>query len=1044
MHRSGTSALARSLNLLGVDLPRNPLGPSASNEAGHWESRGLVGCHDRMLADLGSAWHDWAALDMDALSPERRTRIATDVAEVVADEFGESTLICIKDPRISRFPRFFIDLVEAAGYGVATLVALRNPLDVIESLIARDQDWPAGHGRIDAELLWLSHMLGAEKAVRDRPHAIVSYEALMADPVASLDRARERLGLRLPFPVADAANDMRVFLNPGLRHHARMPEEVRRDRRTCCWVADAYDALRDLESGCDVAAARDELDRISREYESACRQSLAAASHDAMADAEKRDECDETDPPPTTYVERTISGVSLDFSPRPVRRDLGAASRRIETIPTDDGTQPVFEFEPLASGWYRVVAELRADSTVRPRIYVAQGHSYARQRSVGLSRIGGSDVYEGRFLARLPFDSVRLEVASAGASVRWTSATISRLALHQRFAGLIASSLRQAAWRPASFVSMWKAFPKLKRSRDFVDLARFWPDRHKSSAYDAWIERFEYDDCFDRSRLSRRLAALPSRPLVSVLMPVRDRPCENLDHAIQSVVDQIYPHWELCIVNAGSCSPQASSLLARWGAREPRIKLVHPGESSHICDALNSAFAMAEGDWIALLDHDDALSPDAFAEVALALDAHPDAALVYSDEDKIDETGRRFDPHFKPDYSPELFRSMNYFNHLTVHRADLVRAVGGWRQGFGGSQDYDLALRIVEGVVPPRIIHVPKVLYHGRASEGSTVIADTERSDAYETGFRALAEHLVRTGQDAQVVEVPGLPFYRIRHAVRRPPPLVSLIIPTRDRVDLVRVAVESILERTTYRNFEIIIMDNGSERAETLAFFGEIASHPNVRVIPHPHPFNYSAINNEAVRHARGEIIGLINNDIEVITPDWLGEMVSWVQLDRVGCVGAMLYYPNDTIQHAGVILGLGGLAGHSHKHWPRGESGYCSRMRVVQNLSAVTGACLLVRRAVYDEVGGLDAIRFKVAFNDVDFCLRVRAAGYDNVWTPFAELYHHESPSRGAEDTPEKRARFVREVKAMKELWGPELAADPYYSPNLTTQAEDFSLAK
>ncbi|WP_245453368.1 glycosyltransferase [Aquibium carbonis] len=1015
-----------------------------SNAAGHWEPEHLVGCHERMLSALGSAWHDWAPLDIDGLPAEQRGHIASEVAGIIADEFGESALICLKDPRISRFARFFIEVVEAAGYDVVTLVALRNPLDVIESLIARDQDWPETHGRIDAELLWLSHMLSAERAVRDRPHAIVSYEALMEDPAATLDRAQERHGLPLPRADTAAADAMRAFLSPTLRHHDAGAEQVRRDPRTSRWVADAYDAFRDLENGRDVAAAHTELDRIAGEYGDALRRGLAAVRPDASAPDETGVTGPEADLMPATYAARTSFGVVLDVSPGPSPGNLGAARNLSAPVQGGEGIWSDFEFEPLESGWYRIVAEIQAEATIRPRIYVAQGRSFARDRSAALARIAGTDLYEGRFLARLPFDSVRLEAASGIAPVRWTSATIGRLGLRQRFSGLIASSLRKAAWRPTSFVSMWKAYPRLKRSRDFIDLSRFWPDGEKSGAYDAWIERYDYDDDFDRARLAARVAALPSRPRISVVMPVYDTQPELLDEAIRSVVDQVYPDWELCIANDGSRAPHVRPQLDRWAARDQRIKVVHQTENGHISHATNAAFALAAGEWVALLDHDDLFAPNALAEVVLALDAHPDAALVYSDEDKVDEKGRRFDPHFKPDYSPELLRSMNYFNHLTVHRADLVRAVGGWRPGFEGSQDYDIALRILERVAPAQVVHVPKVLYHWRAIAGSTALSGTEKSYASKAGLRALVEHLARTGQDARAVEVAAQGCFRVQHTIRQPEPLVSLIIPTRDRVDLLRVAVESILQKTTYRNFEIIVMDNDSQQAETFAFFDEIKRHANVRVIAYPHPFNYSAINNEAVRHARGAIIGLINNDIEVITPDWLGEMVSWAQLERVGCVGAMLYYPNDTIQHAGVIVGLGGVAGHSHKHWRRGESGYFSRAKVVQNLSAVTGACLLVRRVIFDEVGGLDEIRFKVAFNDVDFCLRVRAAGYENVWTPFAELYHHESPSRGADVTPEKRARFDREIRAMKELWGPELAADPYYSPNLTTHAEDFSIAK
>ncbi len=740
---------------------------------------------------------------------------------------------------------------------------------------------------------------------------------------------------------------------------------------------------------------------------------------------------------------RRMRGLVLDL----VQRDSSGSRSpggRAEPRP-GDGSGVDFDFATLPSGWYRIVATLSSGVPVRPYVFVARDHAFSRQQSAGLTRIGGTgNVYEGRFLARLPFDSIRLQMACGSDEIRWTSIRIDRLPHYRRFPGLFLSALHQAEWRLAPFVALWRDYARVKRARDFIDLNRFWPRQEKTAGYDRWIERFDYDDAHDRLSLTRSVSALPSKPLISVLMPVYETPRELLDEAIRSVLAQVYGDWELCIANDGSKSRHIRPQLDRWAARDRRIRVVHRAGNGQISRATNDAFALATGQWIAMLDHDDVLAPNALAEIALAIAARPDAALIYSDEDKIDGSGRRFDPHFKPDHSPELLRSMNYFNHLTVCRADLVRAVGGWRPGFEGAQDYDLVLRIVEQVAPERIVHVPKVLYHWRATTGSTALAGSEKDYACRNGLRALEGHLSRTTPDARAIRIPGLPFYRVRHAIRQPAPLVTLIIPTRDRVDLLRVAVGSILEKTTYQPFEIIVVDNNSEQAETFAYFDEIASHPNLRIVRYPHPFNYSAINNEAVRHARGEIIGLVNNDVEVITPDWLDEMVSWAQLDRVGCVGAKLYFPDETIQHAGVILGLGGVAGHSHKYLPRGENGYFSRARVLQNLSAVTGACLLVRRTVYDEVGGLDEVSFEVAFNDVDFCLRVRAAGYDNVWTPFAELYHHESPSRGPEDTPEKRARFDRENAQMKQRWAAQLAADPFYSPNLTMDSEDFGLKR
>ncbi|MEM1200630.1 MAG: glycosyltransferase, partial [Pseudomonadota bacterium] len=563
----------------------------------------------------------------------------------------------------------------------------------------------------------------------------------------------------------------------------------------------------------------------------------------------------------------------------------------------------------------------------------------------------------------------------------------------------------------------------------------------RENTYAHWISKFDYHSNRDRAALTQEIEELAHRPLISVVVPVYNAPLALLDEAIRSVVDQIYPNWELCMADDCSSDPEVRNLLSGWAEREPRIKLVFREENGHICHATNSAFALAEGAWIALLDHDDVLREHALAEVALEISRHPDAQVLYSDEDKLDESGNRYDPYFKPDFSRELFRSQNYFNHLTVHKADNIRRVGGWRPGYEGSQDYDLNLRIVEQIGPHAIRHIPKVLYHWRAVEGSTARTGEEKSYAFDAGLRALEDHIERTGLDASVMPAAETPFYRLKLAIPEPAPLASLIIPTRDGLELLRGCVESIFTRTTYDKYEIIIVDNGSTDQGTLDYMDVLSERPNVRVLKYDKPFNYSAINNFAVAEARGSIVGLINNDIEVISPDWLDEMVSWAVQPEVGCVGAKLFYANDTVQHAGVVLGLGGVAGHSHKHFPRNHAGYFFRLQVLQNYSAVTAACLLVRKEVYDEVGGLNAEDLTVAFNDVDFCLKVREAGYSNVWSPFAELYHLESISRGTDESPERIERFEKEINFMKSRWGTELRSDPYYSPHLSTDREDFS---
>ncbi|RYZ74626.1 MAG: glycosyltransferase family 2 protein [Lysobacteraceae bacterium] len=556
--------------------------------------------------------------------------------------------------------------------------------------------------------------------------------------------------------------------------------------------------------------------------------------------------------------------------------------------------------------------------------------------------------------------------------------------------------------------------------------------------YASWLRQY---DTPVPSDIDGRLAGLARKPLVSVVMPTYNTPERWLRKCIDSVRGQAYPHWELCIADDASTKRHVRKVLAEYERLDPRIKVVYRAENGHISDASNSALALARGEYVALLDHDDELHPMALYEVVKAVNDHPRWKLVFSDEDKMDEAGRRSSPYFKADWNYDLLLSQNCVSHLGVYDTRLMRDVGGFRKGFEGSQDHDLTLRCVERLEPAQIGHIPKVLYHWRMVEGSTARGASEKNYAATAGCRAISEHLQRSGVKAEV-EVTMQGYYKVRYALPEPPPFVSLIIPTRDKVELLRVCVESILARTDYPDYEILVVDNQSSEQSALDYLDSLQSQPRVRVLRYDAPFNFSAINNFAARHARGEVLGLINNDLEINQPGWLRELTSHACREGVGAVGCLLYYPDDTIQHAGVLTGLHGVAGHIGVGKGRKDPGYFGRGQLVQNLSAVTAACLVVRKRVFDEVGGLDE-GLTVAFNDIDFCLRLGRAGYRNVWTPHAEAYHHESASRGAEDTPVKRERFRQEVEFMNRRWGESLKRDPAYNPNLTLTGYPFEMA-
>jgi len=566
----------------------------------------------------------------------------------------------------------------------------------------------------------------------------------------------------------------------------------------------------------------------------------------------------------------------------------------------------------------------------------------------------------------------------------------------------------------------------------------------KNTDYIRWINKNENLLFLD---LQKGLANLTFTPKISIVVPVYNPDKQLLIKCIESVISQSYTNWELCLADDKSTEEHVREVLEFYRAKDKRIKSVFLEKNGHISAASNSALELATGEWIALLDHDDELHQHALYHVVSAINERPETEFIYSDEDKINKQGKRIDPHFKSDWNLDLLYSQNFVSHLGVYKANIVKKIGGFRLGYEGSQDYDLLLRYSREINHANIVHIPKVLYHWRMVEGSTALSSSEKSYTTDSGIKALQSHFNALNKSVIVEQGKHENIYKVNWPSinhKSVEPLVSLIMPTYNGYEITKQAIDSILKKTTYSNYEILLVDNNSDDPKALAYFEELNFHEKVSVLRYPYAFNFSAINNFAAKQANGDVIGLINNDVEVITGDWLIEMVSNALRVDIGCVGAMLYFPNNTIQHAGVITGIGGVAGHSHKYFKREEHGYFSRLNIVQNLSAVTGACLLVRKSVFEEVGGLNEKDLTVAFNDVDCCLKVQAVGYRNLWTPYAELYHHESISRGSEDNPEKVERFSKETNYMKNTWNTDTKKDPYYNPNLSLLKEDFSVSK
>ena len=552
-----------------------------------------------------------------------------------------------------------------------------------------------------------------------------------------------------------------------------------------------------------------------------------------------------------------------------------------------------------------------------------------------------------------------------------------------------------------------------------------WFEKHKPSAEE--LER-------------QRKKKWKNPPLISVAVPAYRTPPGFLEQMILSVKEQTYPHWELCIVNASRGEDGMEQVLGRYAGGDERIRVKNLEENLGIAGNTNEALEMARGEFVGLLDHDDLLAPQALFRIAEALTADPQADAVYTDEDKVTtDLSEHFQPHFKPDFNLDLLRSNNYITHFFVVRTRLAREAGGFRKEFDGAQDYDFIFRCTEGA--KKVLHVPEVLYHWRTHKASTADNPASKMYAFEAGKRAIEAHLARCGQEGTVSLRKDLGFYRVEYPVQGEP-LVSILIPNRDQKETLEKCLNSIWEKSTYNNYEILIVENNSSSPEIFDYYREIEKRPGVRILTWKEGFNYSAINNFGEKSAAGDYLLFLNNDVEVINPRWIEELLGNCQRKEVGIVGAKLYYPDDTIQHAGTVIGIGGIAGHAFLNMPRSRTGYLHKASLQMDLSAVTAACMMMKRQVFKQLGGFEE-RLSVAFNDVDLCLRTVQVGYLVVYNPEVELYHYESKSRGAEDSEEKVRRFQEEIEFMRCRWMDLLKkGDPYYNRNLTLSKWNYSL--
>ncbi len=1147
MHRSGTSALTRTLNLLGVDLGTNLMGAAAdNNEAGFWEHQDVVDTHERLLGDMGYAWDDARALPKAWETGTAAAYARGSLVEVLRKEFETSKLWGVKDPRQCRLVPLWMAAASELGVRPAFVIMLRNPLEIARSLSRRD-GLPAGR----ALLLWMRYTLEAERETRGENRCFVDYDGLMQDWRATAGTIETALHLGLTLDDAESAAAIDSFVSPRLRHHTLNTDELRDTRALAEWAGriqeilsesapdgpdlSGQQALDRIQESLDQAAfyfddvVKDSADRERRLtdemrtlHERVHEKEIAVAERDHTMEVRSEQATQQADLLRTAIeakgeqitflqgvvVERDnkisldrehIEGLkahihgqaknydaqitSLNGDLADARNQIKLAERRAEYIEQSWSWRLALPLRITGRSWQSLLGSLRLR---KHRLYV-NGLTNIEHGDGGNFVATDSDchVFLGSNKGRLPagwveftyeVDSPHFLAPSVFADDGYGISEAGRIQLPPTRGGRVTTPIRlpnrtialrfDPVNQPGPFSIKTLEIRELnalglatsvllRRARDdvgagggFLGMLRMlfgeWRSKgmfgvksvlrrealERALDYPTWFKAFGHIGALDRAAMQRHVATFEEKPTVLAAVRVGKHDPAMVAETVTSLKDQIYSDTRIVLIETADVSSQNRHANATLAGGDSRTQVLENPDSATLPALMANAIGMTSADILVLLEPGDRLAPQATYAFAAKLASDDAVSVVYGDEDTSDRATGTPEPSFKPEWSPDLFLSRNYMGNGVALRVRDVETAGGLRDGVENAEIYDLILRLAAASGSRAVAHVAMVLCHRR----SQAISKT----AVASASRAVEEHLQRTGVSA-TIEAGRTPDSRhVVYALPATPPKVSLIVPTRDRVELLRICVDGVLETNNYPNWEMIIVDNGSEDRETLSYMAERAKDPRISILRDDGPFNFSRLNNDAVAMAKGDIIGLLNNDIEPIHADWLTEMVRQVIQPGVGAVGAKLYYPDDTVQHGGVIVGVGGLAGHFHKHLKREERGFDDRLMLVQNLSAVTAACMLVPKAVFEEVEGLDTTHLAVAFNDVDLCLKIVEAGYRIVWTPFAELYHHESVSRGDDMAPDKIDRFRYEVQTMQARWAKRLKQDPYYSPNLALTRE------
>ena len=1103
MHRAGTSAVTRTINLLGADLPDNLLGKNQSNPLGHWESNDVIALNDAMLTSANSTWDDVFDFDDQWFKSHTASHWKSRIAGYIRSRLADSPMFVLKDPRLCLLFPIWAEAFNELGVDLQCIIPFRNPVEVARSLIQRDfASRPAGF--IPAQygyLLWLRYVLAAERHTRGINRTFLSFDDLLVNWQLEVLRMGKQLDLIWPNQDRATREKISLFLSREHKHHEAgnaeeanvlepifqntysqlksnviFPAEgsllfddvrnkfvvstqffetyVRSAISTLRVTSDSLASTRDelitsstlrdqlrldlVEASSEKTRVLAELSRLESEAEKTEKelaQAVSALEAQAIR-SEQRDEAILAENKRIAYqlhvyleeLQTRIEEVCVSArSARANVNDLASDVNALSATETE-ARSAWLAIRDVDSGRLRHNMESSEASegairslfgTLRRRL-LQNGSTHQRASLDPTKVLAESDrleaIYNDRRASRRRMQELALSSESRAAELESAAVVLADEA--HRFSNLARSLIRD------------------KEIQDRIGVSE--------DPYRVWVEANDTLTEDDEKSIRARLSSFVYRPLISIIMRISEPDYEHVRKAIDSVKSQIYENWELCVSVNGSPDTEINSFTPMGSQEDPRVKITAHDVTIGACP-IADLFQGTNGQFIGAMNGSDLLASHALFEFVAELNRDPNIDILYSDEDQIDGQGCRKSPWFKTDFNEDQILESNYVGKLLIYRHSMLKKIiEGQHESTGIHDDHDLLLRSLELTNSDRIRHVPAVLYHRRCDAKGKDFSEQSADASTTASYHAVVYYLGRHGMSAKVIKHPEMPnCLRVIRNLPSSAPLVSVIIPTRDRIDILRTCVDGVLNRTDYRNIELIIVDNDSRTTDARTYFLSLEGDPRVRILKFSGDFNYSAINNFAVCRAKGDVIAFLNNDVDVISPDWLKDMVSIAVSPGVGAVGPKLIYPDNRIQHAGIVLGVGGVANHFHQGLSDQETGYFGRALLMSTVSAVTGACLVVGKDTFERVNGFDEKNLAIAFNDVDLCLKISSSGLRNVWTPHVKLYHHESLSRGSDSDPGRKERFQREIDFMHQKWGDMLKDDPYYNPNLSDITADFSLA-